>query len=233
MVLAEPNQGTQNQNSSWLGDDQDKNESTTQQSEIDDDEIDTSDLDHLEPKLRDAWIEMRRLDKKLAFLVKKAKKTRLETKTLIDNNKKGWEEFKLTSNYVESKLEAQITQKFYALSYPDLDDEEWIGDRSNDADQQLHTPVFKTQGPYDEMDEANIPSEQAKSEYYKHQNPSKKHGKGSGFDDKSSFVGTHSESNHSSKNGKASTTASSSKKQDKADKDFIKRNIQVNNSNLM
>jgi hypothetical protein len=39
-----------------------------------DDDVETADLMHLEPKLRDAWIKMRKLDKKLARLGKKEKR---------------------------------------------------------------------------------------------------------------------------------------------------------------
>lgn len=237
----EPFSDNKNLDSSWLEENKNEKNESSSPPLAEDDDVDTSDLNHLEPKLREAWIEMRRLDKKLAALVKKEKRTRLETKALVENNKKGWEQFKLTSNYVESKTEAQITQKFYALSYPDLDEDDWLGERSHDD--ELHTPVFKTQGPYDEIDETTLesPNDKAINAESDSFNKPKNHSsikkpntkKGSIDDSKSSFIGTaQTESIHSNsmKTGKASTTAtSSSKKQSKSekDKDFIKRNIKV------
>lgn len=190
------------------------------------DEIETSDLDHLEPKLRDAWIEMRRLDKKLAAVTKRAKKARLETLTMIESNKKDWENFKLASNYVESKLEAQITHKFYALSYPDFgdEDEEILEQRrrANEAEsnQEPLTPVFKTQGHFEDEDhvsERSVDRRRSKFDDAASKAPS------NGFTNKTESVFSDSKQAKSSVSGGSKATNNSSNK----DKDFIKRNIQV------
>jgi hypothetical protein len=53
----------------------------------DDEEIDTSDLMHLEPKLRDAWIKMRKLDKILSRVLKREKQVKIETQALFQKSR--------------------------------------------------------------------------------------------------------------------------------------------------
>lgn len=108
-----------------------------------DDEIETSDLNHLEPKLREAWIQMRKLDKKLALVSKKEKQVKKETIALIEKNRAELELLRLTSEHKESKSEAENTAHFLALTNVDLD-----GEFENDLESNMSeilTPVFKTQ----------------------------------------------------------------------------------------
>ena len=85
----------------------------------DNDEIQTDDLKHLEPKLRDAWIEMRRLDKVLKRVMDKEKRIKLETKSLIEKNRVELELLKMTSDRKESKTEQENTENYIALQYTD------------------------------------------------------------------------------------------------------------------
>jgi hypothetical protein len=85
----------------------------------DSDEIKTDDLNHLEPKLRDAWIEMRRLDKVLQRVADKEKRVKNETKSLIEKYREELELLKMTSDRKESKQEVENTNNYLALSYFD------------------------------------------------------------------------------------------------------------------
>ena len=90
----------------------------------DSDEIKTDDLNHLEPKLRDAWIEMRRLDKVLQRVSDKEKRVKSETKSLIEKFRVEMDLLKMTSNRKESKQEKDNTDNYLALSYFDTKYEE-------------------------------------------------------------------------------------------------------------
>ena len=83
----------------------------------DSDEIKTDDLNHLEPKLREAWIEMRRLDKVLQRVSDKEKRVKTETKALIEKYRDELELLKMTSERKESKQEEDNTNNYIALSY--------------------------------------------------------------------------------------------------------------------
>ena len=110
--------------------------------------METADLQHMEAKLRDAWIKMRKLDKKLARVLRRERQVKRETLRLIEKNRADLERLKYTTDHKESKLEADNTAHFLALSYiPDLDDDE-LDER--EMLQQPMTPLFKTQPPDDE-----------------------------------------------------------------------------------
>lgn len=85
----------------------------------DDDDIKTDDLNYLEPKLREAWIEMRRLDKVLKRVSEKEKRVKLETKSMIEKYRVELELLKMTSDRKESKQEQENTANYIALSYND------------------------------------------------------------------------------------------------------------------
>jgi HSP90 family molecular chaperone len=116
---------------------------------LNDDEIETADLAHLEPKLREAWIKMRKLDKILERVCKKERMVKKETINLIEKNRADLHQLRLTSDHKESKQEAENTAHFLALSYFDLDDEIERDEITNlNEDEPMMTPVFKTQVPY-------------------------------------------------------------------------------------
>ena len=97
----------------------------------DSDEIKTDDLNHLEPKLRDAWIEMRRLDKVLQRVSDKEKRVKNETKSLLEKYREELELLKMTSDRKESKQEVDNTNNYLALSYFDTKEEEEDGLNDN------------------------------------------------------------------------------------------------------
>ena len=84
--------------------------------EEDDDFVETSDLMHLEPKLRDAWIKMRKLDKILVRVCKREKQVKRETLALIEKNRAELELLRLTTDHKVSNMEAQNTAHCVALS---------------------------------------------------------------------------------------------------------------------
>lgn len=128
----------------------------------DDDEVETADLEHLEQKLRDAWIQMRRLDKKLARCTRKERTVKKETAALIEKNRAELHQLRLDSNHKETKWEAENTAHFLALSYHDLDDEIKQGEMESADDCGPSTPLFKTQVPYD-CDNVSLMDEEATS----------------------------------------------------------------------
>lgn len=184
------------------------------------DEIDTSDLNHLEQKLRDAWIQMRKLDKKLADVSKREKQAKRETVALIEKNRAELELLRITTDHKESKLESENTAHFLALSYIDLDD-----DLERELSQpEILTPLFKTQLPDMEessrLDSATTKNDQTKSETISSNDADTK--KSSKTSSKSTRTNTTS-SKTSSKNSKDKEK----EKEKEKDKNFIKRNIQV------
>ncbi|RNA22814.1 fibrous sheath-interacting 1, partial [Brachionus plicatilis] len=182
-----------------------------------DDEIDTSDLNHLEPKLREAWIQMRKLDKKLALMIKKEKQVKRETIAFIEKNRAELELLRLTSDHKESKSEAENTAHFLALTNVDLD-----ADPENDSESNLSysnlTPIFKTQvfDQNDSIDGSRVgtPKTPKTADY---------------FENLPSNSETSSNFTQSSKT-KSSTKANSKSKlknQKGAEKNFIQRNIKL------
>jgi hypothetical protein len=103
-------------------------------------------LEQLEPKLREAWIQMRRLDKKLARCTLRERTVKKETAALIEKNRAEINQLRLDANHKETKWEAENTAHFLALAYHDLDEE-----LKSEMDAELgpSTPLFKTQVPYD------------------------------------------------------------------------------------
>ncbi len=89
----------------------------------DDDEIKTDDLNHLEPKLRDAWIEMRRLDKVLKRVSDKEKRVKTETKSLVEKYRVELDLLKMTSDRKESQQEQENTANYISLTYLDRNNE--------------------------------------------------------------------------------------------------------------
>ncbi len=196
--------------------DQNKNETLKNNEE---DEVETSDLAHLEPKLREAWIKMRKLDKILERVTKKEKIVKRETISLIEKNKAELEILRLTSDHKESKQEAENTAHFLALSYIDLDDEIEI-DSLMDIKEASTTPLFKTQVP-NEMDEfffSNSKNEENNS--YKSTDTNKKN------HESISSTKLKTSSNISEKKKKISVNVNV-KRKNHTEKDFINRNIQL------
>lgn len=111
-----------------------------------DNEIFVDDLINMEEKLRNAWIKMRKLDKKLEKCCKQERMVKRETIALIEKNRAEIESLRIETNHKESKHEAENTAHFLALSYGDLDDEMKINDN---FEEDAPTPLFKTQLPYD------------------------------------------------------------------------------------
>jgi hypothetical protein len=186
----------------------------------DDEEIDTSDLMHLEPKLRDAWIKMRKLDKILSRVLKREKQVKIETQALIQKNRAELELLRVTSDHKESHLEAKNTAQFLALTYVHLEDEEI--DRESTA--EPGTPVFKTQWPYldeNEMEQHNN-NKSANASFKKESSASSRAGS-----NKDSNKKAASKSSYTSKNSTKTTGPHMDKGKSKGEKDFIKRNIQL------
>ena len=103
-------------------------------------------MEHLEPKLREAWTQMRRLDKKLARCTLRERTVKKETAALIEKNRAEINQLRLAADRKETRWEAENTAHFLALAYHDLDEE--LG---SEVDGELgpSTPLFKTQVPYD------------------------------------------------------------------------------------
>lgn len=193
-----------------------------------DEEIRTDDLKHLEPKLRDAWIEMRRLDKMLKTVSDKERRIKRETRQLVEKNRIELELIKMTSDRKETKQEQENTQHFLALSCKDSDKKDKDENESDNDD--LHSslydtlsPVFQTQLPENER---NNQSQSLKGDKEDH------------FIDESQRTTPINKGPSSSSNnyGKTSSTKStklsfssklSNKDNKNKDKDFIKRNIEV------
>ncbi len=189
----------------------------------DNSDVETEDLDHLEPKLRDAWIKMRKLDKKLAQAVKRERQVKLETLKLIEKNRAELEQLKLETDHKESKQEAQNTAHFLALSYiVDLDEEV-----EKEILNQPMTPLFKTQLPDDEQlnSSRSINSSSYDQSIHKKPPPSPKQKPATSLD--------HGSTDSTTKNTfKSSSSLKSKQKSEKVaatvgKKDFIKRNIQL------
>ena len=191
--------------------------------EIDDDEIETSDLNHLEPKLRDAWIKMRKLDKKLANLNKKEKQVKRETLALIEKNRAELELLKYTSVHKESAIEIANTARFLSLTYCDIDDEI---ERDYPLDSEPSTPVFKTQLPDIDENESLVDTNEAENDSTK-KTPKKE----ANLSENSSKKNASASVSSSNKTKTQNSTTSSNKKNASKDqtnqsgKDFIKRNI--------
>ena len=114
--------------------------------------IETSDLQHLDLKLKEAWIKMRKLDKILEKVCLKEKQVKIETQQLISRNRQELELIRLNSEHKESKSEAENTAHFLSLSYINIDDE-IIKDLN--FNNEPSTPVFKTQLPDTDRDTIN------------------------------------------------------------------------------
>ncbi|CAF0747365.1 unnamed protein product [Brachionus calyciflorus] len=182
----------------------------------DDDDVETSDLDHLEPKLREAWIQMRRLDKKLDLVSKKERQVKRETFALIQKNRAELELLRLNGEHKESKLETENTAHFLALTNVDLD-EDFEKDFSSNESETL-TPVFKTQIP--DLNESDL-NDSSRLSMPKKASIENKTNLPSKSDVSSNF--TKSSKAKSSLNSK-SNIAQNKKSQEK---NFIKRNIKL------
>ncbi len=213
--------------------------------EIDsDDEVETADLENLEPKLRDAWIKMRKLDLRLVRCTQKERSVKRETIALIERNRAELAQLRADSNHKETKWEAENTAHFLALSYVDLDDEVQnlhgldfgpngggVGARGHEA---LATPLFKTEMPYD-CDNVSLADEgfEVKNQK-KSQHSTKTKSSINNNNNNNNNFGTSGNINN--KNGKVKgenksekAASGSNNKPGKDDKvNFIKRNIQVN-----
>lgn len=193
------------------------------------DDVETADLVGLEPKLRDAWIKMRKLDKKLAGLLKLEKKTRLETKALIEKNKADLEQLRLTSNHVESKLEAQNTAKFLSLTYVNIEEEENETTEHPIDHDELHTPLFKTQLSYNDdanqcnEDASNRANNLARNNFNQAPSSTKDKSKKS----ESIYTTTKSNFKSQSNSSQAESKTASHKSGKESEKNFIKRNIKL------
>ena len=115
--------------------------------EEEEEEVETSDLVNMEPKLREAWIKMRKLDLVLAKCCQRERNVKKETAALIEKNRADLERLRLESDRKETKQEAENTAHFLALSYVDLDEE--LEKKDFDDMNEPSTPLFKTQVPYD------------------------------------------------------------------------------------
>lgn len=178
-----------------------------------DDEVETEDLMHLEPKLRDAWIKMRQLDKKLARAMKRERQVKLETIKLIEKNRADLERLKYTTDHKESKLEAQNTAHFLALPYvPDLDEEI---ERDISSGEPLTTPLFKTQLPDDQSSTRSSASIRSQSPV--DQKPP--------LPQIATSSTTKINSNQKKVNGNSTTTKKTKETTDQ--KNFIRRNIEL------
>jgi hypothetical protein len=136
----------------------------------------------------------------------------------MERNKNELEKLRLTSNHIESKLEAQNTEKFLALTYLDLDQEENPNCTNRSIDSDLHTPLFKTQVPFsDELDETNMATKEPNI-----MNTEKKENKRS-----DSYSTTKTGFKPQSNDSVGSKSAKKSSKSEESEKNFIKRNIQV------
>lgn len=184
---------------------------------LQDDEVETSDLNHLEPKLREAWIQMRKLDKKLALVSKKEKQVKKETIALIEKNRAELELLRLTSEHKESKSEAENTAHFLALTNVDLD-----GELENDLESNMSeilTPVFKTQ-VIDQNDSINGSRlENAKTATNESDNLNNSSSK--------SETSSNFTNNSKAKSSIKSNSKSKTKNQKGTEKNFIKRNIKL------
>ena len=143
--------------------DHDANNDTEDNNEMDMDElkcieagrtadgIDTTDLQHMDAKLRNAYIKMRRYDRILQGLYDRERQVKQETAQLIAKNRRELDELRITSEHKESKLEAENTAHFLALTYYDvnLDDDDDDQESVVGWDKMPSTPVFKTQLPDD------------------------------------------------------------------------------------
>jgi hypothetical protein len=193
-----------------------------------DDDVETADLMHLEPKLRDAWIKMRKLDKKLARLGKKEKQVKRETLALIEKNRAELELLKYTTLHKESAVEIANTARFLSLAYCDIDDEM---EKDYPLDSEPATPVFKTQLP--DIDENESLADDA--EYVENKKTSTKKEKNTTENNSNkkftpaASVSSSNKSKNQSSNASSKKTASSNTKDqvNQNGKDFIKRNIQV------
>ena len=186
----------------------------------DDDEVETSDLAHLEPKLRNAWINMRKLDKVLNKICKKEKQVKKETLALMEKNRTELEMLRVTSDHKESKLETENTAHFLALTYVDLDDEI---DKQNYAAGPA-TPLFKTQLP--EMDDTDsIPD---KFEYKKPETVKTDNKTNQTHKTESGRKNSETNSTKTKQSSKSGEKKEKNSNKNKPYKDFIKRNIQVN-----
>ena len=180
-------------------------------------DVETDDLAHLEPKLKNAWIKMRKLDKKLNKVCKRERQVKRETLALMEKNRAELDMLRMTSEHKESKQESENTAHFLALSYVDLDDEmiEGLGYNVGPS-----TPLFKTQLP--EMDESESVAD--KSEFKQDANRMKEtkpdFSNGRKQSESNSSVKTKQGSESNDKKAKMSNKS-------KKDKNFIKRNIQV------
>lgn len=189
-------------------------------------EVETADLMHLEPKLRDAWIKMRKLDKILVKVSKKERQVKKETVRLIEKNRAELEMLRLTTDHKETKMEAENTAHFLALSYVDLDDEI---ERDYPLSEGPTTPLFKTQLPdIDEDDARSENDESRKSTASSIDLDSNNKKPTSSFTTKTSTKSkTASNKSTTTTNTKNSTAKNKSQTLNQNEKDFIKRNIQV------
>jgi hypothetical protein len=176
-------------------------------------EIETSDLQHLEPKLKEAWIKMRKLDKILEKVCLKEKKVKIETQQLISRNRKELELIRLNSEHKESKSEAENTAHFLSLSYINVDDDMI---KELDFNNEPSTPVFKTQLPDTDRDRINDSSLNSHTRIKEN--------------DKLSKTNSIKSSNNLSSNTNKTTHSQKKNSYDPSDlheKNFIRRNIEV------
>ena len=211
--------------------------------EEEEDEVDTSDLVNMEPKLREAWIKMRKLDLVLAKCCQRERNVKKETAALIEKNRADLEKLRLESDRKETKQEAENTAHFLALSYVDLDEE--LEKKDFDDINEPSTPLFKTQVPYD-LDNISLMDEKLdlKETRNAYTNNSSSNEFEANFNKKNATSFTASSSNSKAKSKTTKTTApsgktqASSKSTGSTDKNgtkntnnekvnFIKRNIQV------
>jgi hypothetical protein len=106
----------------------------------DDNTIKTDDLEHLEPKLRDAWIEMRKLDKILKRATERERRVKMETQELIKKNRYELELLKMTCDRKEPKNEQENTANYMALS--EMEQNLSTSTNENGREDHLHTWTF-------------------------------------------------------------------------------------------
>lgn len=165
---------------------------------------------------------MRKLDKKLALVTKKERQVKRETIALIEKNRAELEVLRLTSDHKESKLEAENTAHFLALSYVDLDDD--LDKQLNSNDSELLTPVFKTQLP-DINEEMN---ESSRLSTPKNEPTETKNNISSKSDTSSNFTkSSKAKSTTNTTKSKNTTNTTNSKNAKGQDKNFIQRNIKL------
>ena len=165
---------------------------------------------------------MRRLDKKLALVSKKERQVKRETVALIEKNRAELQLLRLTSDHKESKLEAENTAHFLALSYIDLDDE--IDREINSNGSEILTPVFKTQLP-DLNEESN---ESSRLSTPKNETIETKNNISSKSETTSNFTkSSKTKSTTNTTKSKNTTSTANSKNPKGADKNFIQRNIKL------